>query len=90
VSICCLDTRHSSICNTSIVPLLTEFVQSCVEVYKIDYINAGWRAVAQLVEARRYAPEGRGFDSRLNPCHTQPVTEVFYNAFISNQKEDIL
>jgi len=29
--------------------------------------NRGGYAVAQLVEALRYKPEGRGFDSRL--CH---------------------
>jgi hypothetical protein len=28
---------------------------------------AGYKAVAQLVEALRYKPEGRGFDSRW--CH---------------------
>jgi hypothetical protein len=33
--------------------------------------------MAQLVEALRYAPEGRGFDSRLNSSYrTQPVTEM--------------
>jgi len=41
----------------------------------------GGYAVAQLVEALRYKPEGRGFDSRW--CHwnfslgsTQPLTEM--------------
>ena len=32
-------------------------------IYKYRYKNAGY-AVAQLVEALRYKPEGRGFDSR--------------------------
>ena len=31
------------------------------------YITVQVQAVAQLVEALRYKPEGRGFDSRL--CH---------------------
>jgi hypothetical protein len=48
-----------------------------MQVYKINYMKVEWHAVALFVEARRYAPEGRGFDSRLNPsCRTQPVTEV--------------
>jgi len=32
------------------------------------FVTEGWgHAVAQLVEALRYKPEGRGFDSRW--CH---------------------
>ena len=38
--------------------------------------NRGGHAVAQLVEALRYKPEGRGFDSRL--CHWNfSLTESF-------------
>jgi len=34
----------------------------------LDTINKLGHAVAQLVEALRYKPEGRGFDSRW--CHS--------------------
>jgi hypothetical protein len=48
-------------------------------------IDKGGHAVAQLVEALRYMPEGRGFESRWCHCHnlfgiamalgsTQPLT----------------
>jgi hypothetical protein len=33
-----------------------------------------WHAVAQLVEALRYKPEGRGFDSKWK--FFQPLTEM--------------
>ena len=46
-------------------------------VYKINYMNVEWQAVAQLVEALRYTLEGRCFDSRPNPsCRTQPIRET--------------
>ena len=38
-----------------------------MQAYKIKCMKFEWHAVAQLVEARRCAPESRGFDSRLNP-----------------------
>ena len=48
-----------------------------MQAYKINYMKVEWHAVAQLLDARRYAPEDRGLDSRLNPsCRAQPVTEV--------------
>jgi hypothetical protein len=48
-----------------------------MQVHKINYMHVECHAVAQLVEALRYAPEDRGFDSRLNhSCRTQPVTEM--------------
>jgi len=34
---------------------------------KVELCFQKWHAVAQLVEALRYKPEGRGFDSRW--CH---------------------
>jgi hypothetical protein len=37
---------------------------TCRKLYYIRYMK---HAVAQLVEALRYKPEGRGFDSRC--CH---------------------
>jgi len=61
-------------------------------LYKLMYIHSPGHAVSQLVEALRYKPEGRGFDSRW--CHwnfsidiilpgrtmalglTQPLTEM--------------
>ena len=52
---------------------------------RVHFINTGTLLVAQLVEALRYKPEGRGFASRW--CHwiffidmalgsTQPLTEI--------------
>ena len=45
-------------------PLIMEFLQLSVSLppYSVKYPS-----VAQLVEALRYKPEGRGFDSRW--CH---------------------
>jgi hypothetical protein len=51
------------------------------------YLPVYWLAAARLVEAQRYKPEGRGFESRwrhlLNPSgrnmalgSTQPATEL--------------
>jgi len=37
--------------------------QSAVVIKRLVHIGTG-HAVAQLVEALRYKPEGRGFDSR--------------------------
>jgi hypothetical protein len=36
----------------------------CLVIYNCFYINSGGHAVAQLVEALRYKPEDRGFESR--------------------------
>jgi hypothetical protein len=36
----------------------------CYQNEKHNYNKRGWHAVAQLVEALRYKPEGRGFYSR--------------------------
>jgi hypothetical protein len=62
------------------------FLCSIVRLINKCYL-CKWHAVAQLVEALRYKPEGRGFDSRW--CHwnnpfgrtmalgsTQPLTEM--------------
>jgi len=45
----------------------TDLIASMKYCLKIQYICYGKHAVAQLVEALRYKPEGRGFDSRC--CH---------------------
>jgi hypothetical protein len=43
---------------------LTEYIQAFVHLFNDVTLTAGY-AVAQLVEALRYKPEGRGFDFRL-------------------------
>jgi len=42
----------------------TEFHLAHVSIYKAYILTLRGHAVAQLVEALRYKPEGRGFDSR--------------------------
>jgi len=45
-------------------------------MYYVCYI--GWHAVVQLVEALRYEPEGRGFDSRW--CHWNSFIDIILPA----------
>jgi hypothetical protein len=62
---------HSSEYLTKSVSIKTECWkhQSNLPHFRLitSYKNVGGYAVAQLVEALRYKPEGRGFDSRW--CH---------------------
>ena len=57
--------------NSPTLPTLTEELQgeteTVVYVHFILYPVYGFHALTQLVEALRYKPKGRGFDSRL--CH---------------------
>jgi len=59
------------------VPRATKFASAAPNICGIGFVSPFWHlecwkvrasvAVAQLVEALRYKPEGRGFDSRW--CH---------------------
>jgi hypothetical protein len=52
----------------------------------VYYIGWGTLLVAQLVEARRYKPEGRGFDSRW--CHWNfSLTQSFRPHYGPNKNE---
>ena len=56
--------------------MLTVTVKITTMYYGKGYRSCSGHAVAQLVEALRYKPEGRGFDSRW--CHWNfSLTESF-------------
>jgi len=66
--------QHSDfmISRTYSIVLLTHLLERAYDLSSArriydQYILQFWNAVAQLVEALRYKPEGRGFDSRW--CH---------------------
>jgi hypothetical protein len=64
-------TRYIYMCVYIYIYILTTYIVIIINVFLLYYIvlymYIGRHAVAQLVEALRYNPEGRGFDSRL--CH---------------------
>ena len=43
--------------------LFRKIIDICSENY-VNYMNSAGYAVAQLINALRYKPKGRGFDSR--------------------------
>jgi hypothetical protein len=53
--------RNSNVCKNLYIPIKFTFQDAS---YFFGYIKTGGYAVAQLVEALRYKPEGRGFDPR--------------------------
>ena len=57
----------------NLIYLISEFYVTTlvVAIWLLNYKGCGSYAVAQLVEALRYKPEGREFDSRL--CHWRGV-----------------
>ena len=56
------------VCSTLKIATLSPSALLVLVCKVVEFTSPDWGlAVAQLVEATRYKPEGRGFDSRL--CH---------------------